>query len=166
MLDLGPACSETMRVIAAVTDDQRRRPTPCGDYVVQDVIDHLAEVSGGSVGVADRDTAGLERLAEAWSDPSAWTGVTNAGGVSLSNEVWGRITLTEVVVHGWDLARAIGDRYELPEETLRATLDHVIDFIPVAPLPELWGPPVSISPTAPLIDQIVARTGRDPAAFR
>ena len=85
-------------------------------------------------------------------------------GSDLSNETWGRIALTELVVHGWDLAVATGQRidesFDLPEHTLRACLDHVAEFVPDAPFPELWGTPVVVAPDAPLLDRILAITGR------
>jgi hypothetical protein len=75
----------------------------------------------------------------------------------------GRIGLTELVVHAWDLARAL-DRPapELPDETLRACLDHVTVFVPGAPLPELWGDPVTPGADAGMLERIVAVTGRRP----
>ncbi|MEV5569564.1 hypothetical protein AB0L06_05915 [Spirillospora sp. NPDC052269] len=37
------------------------------------------------------------------------------------------------------------------------------EFIPRAPLPALWRPPVDVPEDAPLIDRIVGVTGRNPA---
>lgn len=34
--------------------------------------------------------------------------------------MWGRIALTEIGLHGWDLATATGQPFELPEGTLQA----------------------------------------------
>ena len=47
-------------------------------------------------------------MAEAWQDPAAWEGMTAAGGVDLRGEVAGVVALDELVIHGWDLAKAIG----------------------------------------------------------
>jgi len=80
----------------------------------------------------------------------------------LSNELWGRITLTELVVHGWDIAVATGQPFDLPGETLRACLEHVAEFVPNAPVPGLWGPAVGVPVDATLLDRIVAATGRTP----
>jgi hypothetical protein len=38
----------------------------------------------------------------------------------------------------------------------------VADFVPKAPFPDLWGPPVDVAPDAPMIERIVAITGRTP----
>ncbi|WP_302563609.1 hypothetical protein [Catellatospora tritici] len=38
----------------------------------------------------------------------------------MTNEMWGRIALTEIGLHGWDLATATGQPFELPEGTLQA----------------------------------------------
>ena len=100
-------------------------------------------------------------MAHAWRDPAAWRGT--AGPPELPRATWGRIGLTELVVHTWDLARAL-DRPlpALPDDMLRVTLDHVLVFVPQAPLPELWDTPVAMGPDAPLWDRVVAGTGRTP----
>ncbi|WP_353962824.1 TIGR03086 family metal-binding protein [Streptomyces sp. NBC_00320] len=57
----------------------------------------------------------LGELAEAWKDPAAWTGMTRAGGVDLPGEIAGVVAADELVLHGWDLARAAGQEYA-PDE--------------------------------------------------
>ncbi|TDC92824.1 TIGR03086 family protein [Saccharopolyspora aridisoli] len=168
MIDLTPACRQLAGLLSAVTDDQLDLPTPCSEYAVSGLIAHVDEAAQGFTalasarpGVGDVRSHVLE-LAEAWSAPAAWEGETGVGGVPLRNEVWGRIALTEVVVHGWDLAQATGARFHLPEGTLRGCWAHVRVFVPSAPLPELWGPPVEVDDDAPLLDRIVAMTGRAP----
>jgi hypothetical protein len=51
--------------------------------------------------------------------------------------MWGKITLTELVVHGWDIATATGQPFDLPEHTLQACFQHVATFVPNAPVPGL-----------------------------
>lgn len=170
MIDLKPACRQMIGLLAGVRDDQLDSPTPCADYTVGALIAHIDEVAQGFAAVAgsavrtDPDTkAGhVQALGEAWDDPAAWEGSTDAGSVELSNELWGKIALTEMVVHGWDLAQATAQPFEPAEDTLRACFEHVREFVPNAPLPELWGKAVDTPPDAPLLDQIVAITGRCP----
>lgn len=184
MIDLMPACRSLIDILAGVTDDQLDDPTPCAEYSVGDLVDHVGQVTRGATALAlkrldEADAAepsranlgdgwrddvaeDLRALGAAWRDPAVWRGSTDAGGLELPNEVWGKIVLTEVVVHGWDLARAAGRPLGMPEEALRACLDHVASFVPNAPVPALWGPAVEVPEDAPLIDRIVAITGRKP----
>ncbi|MCX2955322.1 TIGR03086 family metal-binding protein [Lentzea sp. NEAU-D7] len=182
MIDLKPACHRMVEVLQRVTDDQLTSSSPCAEYTVADLIDHVDLVSRGSAALARRDSGelpdtggadsspgwrdGVARhvlaLGEAWDEPAAWQGRTDVAGLELSNEVWGKIALTELVVHGWDIAKATGQPFDLPEHTVRACFDHVTEFVPVAPVPALWGPPVAVGPDATLLDQIVAITGRVP----
>ncbi len=184
MIDLKPACRRMIDVLAGVADDQLTSPTPCTEYTVGDLIDHVDGVSQGFAAVArkdsgestDTDSAAanfgdgwrdslakhVRALGEAWDDPAAWQGTTRATDLDLSNELWGKIALTEVVVHGWDIAQATDQPFDLPEETLRACLDHVAEFVPNAPVEDLWGPAVEIPTDAPLLDRVVAITGRAP----
>ncbi len=104
----------------------------------------------------------VRALGDAWDDPEAWEGETEGPGFVLPNGTWGKVALTEMVVHAWDLAKATGQGFDLPDDTLRACYDHVSGFVDQAPLPELWGPPVGTPSDAPLIDRIVGCTGRHP----
>ena len=186
MIDLQPACQGMVEVVQGTTDDQLALATPCDEYTVGDLVDHVDLVTRGALALARRDEAELARTADgprpthrepdwrsvladqlaalgaAWADPVAWQGGGGVPGSDLSNETWGKITLTELVVHGWDLARATGQPFDLPVPTLRACLDHVAVFVPNAPVPTLWRPPVVVAPDAPLLDRIVAITGRRP----
>lgn len=176
MIDLRPAGAAMVGVLAGIGDEQLDAATPCSEYTVRDLVAHVDEVALGFAGMARGDGAepsaggewrttvpgNVRALAAAWADPAAWRGSTDAGGLELANEVWGRVALTELVVHGWDLATATGQPFDLPEETLRACHAHVAEFVPNAPLPELWGPAVDVPQDAPLLAQIVAVTGRTP----
>ena len=179
MIDFAPACARMTEIVAGVAEDRLGDPTPCAEYAVKDLIGHIDRVAVGFAAVARKeDPAGggvdfgdgwrerlaerLDGLAAAWADPAAWEGTGPAAGTELANEVWGRIAFTEVVVHGWDLARATGQPFTLPDATLEACWAHVSVFVPDAPIPELWSPPVPVPADAPLIDRIVAMTGRDP----
>lgn len=176
MIDLKPACRAMTELLSGVADHQLSGPTPCKEYTVEDLIGHIDEVAAGFAAVAGaassesaddwrvRVPGNVRALGRAWDDPAAWRGETDAGNLELPNELWGKIALTEMVVHGWDLARATDQSFDLPEPTLRACLDHVTAFVPNAPIPELWGPAVDLPADASLIDRVVARTGRDPRA--
>lgn len=139
-----------------------------------------AEVGGGDAGGADAGTAQalvagdlgegwrellgrrLVVMGEAWDDPAAWEGTSDLAGLGLSNEEWGKIALTEVVVHGWDLSKATGLGFELPETTVQDCFEHVSGFLDQPPVPELWGAPVEVPAETPLMDRLVAITGRRP----
>jgi uncharacterized protein (TIGR03086 family) len=187
MIDLKPACRQLNDVLAGVSERQLGDPTPCDAYSVGDLIDHVAGFSRaftalarkdegpGSAPVASPSSANLpdgwradlaksvQELGEAWDDPAAWEGQGDAGvGFELPRSLWGRIALTEVVVHGWDLARATGRPFGLPEQTLRDCYDHVAGFVKEAPVEGLWGPPVEVAPDAPLLHRVLGATGRRP----
>jgi len=182
MIDLTPACDTMLDVLSRINADQLVLPTPCTEFTVLDVIDHLDGVAVGSAALARGEVppeAGDPRstdapdwrdsvakhvwaVGEGWRDPAAWRGSTVAAGVELTNEQWAKITLTELVVHGWDLAKATGQPFDLAEPTLRACYEHVAEFVPNAPVAGLWGPPVQVPGDAPLLDRLVAITGRNP----
>jgi uncharacterized protein (TIGR03086 family) len=185
MNDLTSACLRTADVLADVTDDQLDLPTPCETMPLRALIAHIgglslafAAAAGKEFGPltdtpptddaeldADWRTAyprHLEALAAAWKDPSAWKGMTRAGGVELPAEVMGNIALAEVVLHGWDVARAIGRPYDADPASLRVCLEHLAQFDP-AGTEGMFGPAVPIADDASDLDRAVALSGRDPA---
>jgi uncharacterized protein (TIGR03086 family) len=187
-IDLEPAARRTAAVVAAVTDDQLDRRTPCPEYTLGDLLEHMGglamaftaaatktglEASSGPSGDASRLPSDwrtripqdLVAMAEAWKDPAAWTGMTKAGGIDLPGEVAGLVALDELVIHGWDVAKASGQAYEVDDAE---ALDAVRQFVaPIADAPAeeragLFGPPVAVADDAPELDRILGLTGRDP----
>jgi uncharacterized protein (TIGR03086 family) len=180
VIDLNPACEAMIEVLAGVADDRLTSLSPCTEYTVGDLIDHVDLVAQGATALALgsklpdtgyshlepdwRDTIAqhVRALGKAWNNSAVWEGMGNVPGSDLSNSTWGKIALTELVVHGWDFATATGQAFDLPEHTLQACFEHVVVFVPNAPLPDLWGPPVEVPPDAALLDRILAITGRAP----
>ncbi len=151
-LDLGPATADLADLVRSVTDEQLALPTPCVDYSVGDLVDHVGGLAvaftgaarkehvpgseqGGSGDAArlepgwrDRIATSLAELAAAWRDPVAYDGMTVAGPVELPGEVAGAVALNEVVVHGWDLATALGRPFGPREQDVAACLSFARPF--------------------------------------
>ena len=185
-IDLGPAASEVTRLLDNLLDDDLRRPTPCPEYTVGGMLDHFmgltlaftggAEKSGQASpppapGAQDPDPdwrtllpQRLDDLAAAWREPGAWDGETTVGGVTLPAQQHGLFALDELVMHGWDLARATGQQFRVDDATLAAVLGLLEQS---AELPQeqragLFGPVVEIPSGASDLDQAVAYAGRRP----
>jgi uncharacterized protein (TIGR03086 family) len=191
MHDLGPAARELARLVAAVRDDQLGDPTPCPAYTLGDLLEHvhgLAEAfgvsgakeqpEGGSQpppeGDASRlpdgwrdETAGrLVRLAEVWSDPASWEGTAWIAGFEAPASAVGITAANEMVVHGWDVARASGQAISLDD----AALAPCLEFVAMMSGPgseqargNAFGPALPVPDGASTLDEVVAGNGRDPA---
>jgi uncharacterized protein (TIGR03086 family) len=95
--------------------------------------------------------------------------MTQAGGVELPGEVAGLVALDELVVHGWDIARASGQTYHCDRALLEAVHGFVAQFSgpgQEAAREGLFGPVVEVPEEAPLLDRVIGLTGRDPAWSR
>ncbi len=189
MLDLHPATREVARLLEGVTDDQLSAPSP-SDCDVATLLDHLMGLTMAFTWAAEKSTppeasgpptssgenldpnwrsvlpGRLDALADAWSKPSAWEGMTEAGGVTLPGEVAGVVALDEVVLHGWDLARATGQEFRCDP----ANAEAVHGFTERSAQPDqaamrtgLFGPVVPVADDAPVFDRALGFAGRDPA---
>ena len=182
-LDLEPAARRLAGLVAAVPDDALDRSTPCTRYTVGDLLDHIASFAIAFTAAARKspldgappgDAATLaadwrERIprdlittGQAWRDPEAWTGMTAAGGVDLPGEMAGAVALDELVLHGWDLAKATGQNAGYEGPGLEAVYRMVSHFR-AAGVEGLFGPAVEVPEAAPLFDRILGLAGRDPA---
>lgn len=188
-VDLAPAARRLADLVGGVPDDLLDAPTPCPDYTVGDLLDHVGGTAVAFTGAAHKDKGeatatgpsgdasrltddwrariprDLVGLAEAWRDPEAWTGMTRAGGIELPGEVAGLVALDELVLHGWDLARATGQDYDTDPTSLEAVHRFVAQFSgpgQEAAREGLFGPVVEVPPDAPLLDRVVGLAGRDP----
>ncbi|GAB2775438.1 TIGR03086 family metal-binding protein [Streptomyces chlorus] len=188
-LDLGPQARIIARLAEGVTDAQFADRTPCPRYAVHHILGHLAGLSVAFRDAGRKDLgsttdtspdaalpdlrpgwredlpAVLGELADAWGDPLAWTGMTRVGGVDLPGEVAGAVAADELVIHGWDLARATGQDYAPDPAALEAA--HTF-LLAAAAEPGrdsgegIFGPVVPVPSDAPLLDRTVGLSGRDP----
>jgi uncharacterized protein (TIGR03086 family) len=187
--DLSAAAARLGALVELVKDDELGAATPCPDYSVGDLLDHIGGLSiaftnaarkgGGAMadeaGSGDatrldpdwrtRIPADLAVLADAWRDEEAWSGMTRVGGVDLPGEIAGMVGLDEIVLHGWDLARSIGHDYVATDEEARACLGFVAQS--AEPGQEesrrgIFGPVIPVPDDAPLMDRLVGLSGRDP----
>jgi uncharacterized protein (TIGR03086 family) len=188
MVELGPAAKQMAELIEGVPDELLGAPTPCLEYSLGDLVDHIRQLTIAFTAAARKDTAGmtpgrapgdvknlgddwrtriprdLSALAEAWREPAAWTGMTMAGGIDLPGELAGIITLDELVVHGWDVARASGQDFDQDRESLEAVYGFVKQFSSAGEEARqgMFGPEVAVPEDAPLLDRLLGLTGRDP----
>jgi uncharacterized protein (TIGR03086 family) len=89
--------------------------------------------------------------------------MTRVGGVDVPGEVCAMIGLTEVVIHGWDVAVVTGQDYEVDDEVAEAVLTHMAGFAADGPVEGLFGPAVEVGDDATAFERALALSGRDPS---
>ncbi len=189
-VDLGPAAQRLGDLIARVTDDELGQPTPCPAYTLGDLIEHVGGLALAFAAAAAKESSArteqqpsgdasrlspgwrtriprdLAVLAQAWREPGAWAGMTRIAGMDAPAEMVGATAADELVVHGWDVARATGQPYDAEREVLDTARAFLEAFAtPDAPAgPEVpFGPAQLLPASAPALDRLVALAGRDPA---
>jgi uncharacterized protein (TIGR03086 family) len=181
-IDLGPAARRMARLVEGVPDGALGLPTPCERYTVGDLLDHVAGATKAFRAAAVKDPlppgppgdasslpadwrerlpADALAMADAWDDPAAWAGTTAAGGVELPGDVAGVVGLDELVIHGWDLARATGQPSDYDGPGLEAVHAQITRFRAMG-IEGIFGPEVPVPDDAPLFERILGLTGRDP----
>ncbi|HXP57351.1 MAG TPA: TIGR03086 family metal-binding protein [Streptosporangiaceae bacterium] len=179
------ACASAGAVLAGVRQEQLDGTTPCGEWRVRDLVDHIAGAarffgdlaewgaspenqdgpvySGGDFGASFREQAG--RLVAGFSAPGAMertmalpTGPAPGGQVI-------EVVTGEMFVHGWDLARATGHAEPADQAVAAALLaSHwpaLCEQVRPGP-PPVFAPAVTVPATAAPADRLVALLGRDP----
>src|SRR4051794_4338539 len=175
--------------VAAVGPDQWSAPTPCTEYDVRTAVDHPAWAVVLSQRAATRtplerdwstpepapflagrepgEWAGLlatelSAAADAWADPAAWEGETVMGSSPMPASAVGPMMLAEFVLHGWDVARAVGAPYDVPDELGQVTLAAVEPLAAMGREGGWYGPEVPVPADAPAFDRALGLSGRDP----
>jgi uncharacterized protein (TIGR03086 family) len=179
---LSRALDFTDQLIAAVHDEQWAGPTPCAGWSVRDLVAHVVAgnslfagaLRGGQPPAAPQGTvmpdAGLlnayrdsaAELLGAFREPGALDAMVTVPFGTVPGVVALHLRITELLVHGWDLARATGQSAAVPddlaEQELAFSRSKLAD-IPPGRRP--FGPPQPAAALAPAIDQLAALLGRD-----
>lgn len=179
------------RVVATTTKAQLDAPTPCADYDVRALLNHVlywAPVLAAAANraappedrppnteVAEQETnlvgadwrAQLETtvaaLAEAWSRPEVWEGTAKWMNGELPAAMLGTMTLVDLTVHGWDLARAVGVDYAVPDGLADALWQAATAMGQQGRAAGAFGQEVTVAEDASPFERALGVFGRDPA---
>ncbi|MGW0183803.1 TIGR03086 family metal-binding protein [Nocardia sp. NPDC003345] len=183
------AVLETLKTAELVTTDRLGLPTPCADWTVGELLAHMAVQHRGFAAAARGDAADLAiwrprppgphtpaEYAEAATEvldafaaadvpgrefamPEFGPGVTVPGHLAIG------FHLVDYVVHGWDLARALGVEYEL-DETLAEPVLRIAAGVPDGAERDNPESPFARAlpgaDTGPALDRILRLLGRSP----
>jgi uncharacterized protein (TIGR03086 family) len=179
---LARAVPVTRRLIAGVAADQWTARTPCPAWDVQQLVEHVigglarfADVgAGGTLDGASPPSVGPSEALAAFDEASArmlsaWSAPAVAGrthpmpwgdtpGVALIG-----FMVMEQLAHGWDLARATGQRADYDDDVATGALALAEAYDdPSIRNPVMFGPVVEVAAGAPVIDRVVGFLGRAP----
>jgi uncharacterized protein (TIGR03086 family) len=189
MYDLTPATRMLASLVTKVDDAQLGAPTPCPEYTVGDLLDHIGGVALAFTSAARKEHGpnasppplgerahlgndwrtripqDLAVLGDAWAEPDAWEGMTKIAGMEMPSRMVGTVGLNEVVAHGWDLARASSQSFQPDDNSIEGCLEFLVPMSQPgaennrAPA---FGPVVAVTDDNSALDRLVALTGRDP----
>lgn len=180
----GRALDAGERIVAGVRPDQLELPTPCTEWDVRALLNHLV---GGNLNSAARaegtsresddsedllgdDPAGAYRRSaeadrRAWQAPGLLDTMYDMPMGRLPGRAALSIRVVETLTHCWDLARATGqdpriddDLAEAALAMVRRTLSPTLEGRRGAP----FAPAVEVGDDLPAIDRLAAFMGRQP----
>jgi uncharacterized protein (TIGR03086 family) len=163
--------------VEATPDEKWSAAAPCEGWTARDVVAHvvnghrrfIAALSGGEPSpledgadpkMAWRDVS--EAVLETAQDPEklAKTIPTPMGITMPFEQIVGRMLTTEVLVHTWDLARAVGGDEHLDQEAVRGSYEGVKPLDEMLRRPGAFGPKVQPPADADLQTEFLAFLGR------
>jgi uncharacterized protein (TIGR03086 family) len=177
------ALEHTGAVVEGTTKEQLDDPTPCTEWAVRDVLNHLIgefdSFASGARGesrpmdgidycssdfVAEFDRASNDAL-EAFSEPGAlekefampWGSSPGAAALGLA--------LADTVVHGWDIAKGTGQEIKIDEDIaaeLYGMTSSMMEPKGSYPRGDSFKPAVDVPEDAPAADKLIGFLGRTP----
>ena len=182
------AVAATAEVVKGVRSDQLPAPTPCAEWSVGDLVNHLvgtlwladglfadrpprhapapgglpaADLLGGDPPAAYAEAAAAALAAAGAGDALVRTHATPLG--AMPGPLLAGFTTLDIAVHGWDLATATGQRIDLDADLA----DRLLGFAQQTLADEASragriGPAVPVGADAPLVHRLVGYLGRRP----
>ena len=181
---MAAAAAETARAVNGVRRDRLNIATPCTDWDLRTLLNHTIlwtsysaerRAHGESVaeelmnrdftadpGFAEDYQAQVERAVRAWSDPNAWEGDRSVMGSATPAADIGAMLIMEMVLHGWDIARATGQEYRADDALAEALLETIRSQAELFRQYQGFAAAVQVPDGAATFDRALALSGRDP----
>ncbi|MFI9101584.1 TIGR03086 family metal-binding protein [Streptomyces fildesensis] len=176
--------AEAARIARTITPEHLGAPTPCPEFDARTLINHwVLYTSHGLEHRALRTTlpeeltehdftadpewaeayaAQLDGALAAWARPEAWEGGIDMGGAEMPAADIAAMLLLELVLHGWDVAKTVGQEFRTDDETAAVVLAAVEQQAEMYRQYKGFAEPVALTGTATDLERALALSGRDP----
>jgi uncharacterized protein (TIGR03086 family) len=183
--EMAAAAAESARVVAGVRSDQLSAVTPCADWDLHTLLNHIILWTAYSAERRARDeqvpeelmnadfvaepgyaadyAAQLDKAVAAWSDPAAWQRDLNVMGALTPAADVASLLIAEMVLHGWDAAKASGQQYTARDDVAAAVLAAVQANAELFRKYQGFADAVPVPASASVLDRALALSGRDPS---
>ena len=179
---IGRAATRASDLVAEIGKVDFDAPSTCADFDQRALANHLTGFLPYAANAARRGpamegespdfAASPEWVAEfsamaadtaaAWAEPGAMDGSVQFGRGEMPAANAASITLMELTIHAWDLARSTGHDFSTDPDIAEA-VKNIVSKAVEGGGGEFFGPPVETD-SADTLDQANALSGRDPAA--
>ncbi len=181
---MAAAAAEAAKVVNRVPEGTLDAPTPCHDWDLRTLLNHTilwtsysAERRAHGESVAEdlmtKDFAAepgfredyarqIGRAVRAWADQKAWEGELGVMGDATPAADVGAMLIMEMVLHGWDLAKATGQEYACDDAVAGAVLDTVTAQAELFRKYRGFADAVEAPDGATTFDRALSLSGRDP----
>jgi uncharacterized protein (TIGR03086 family) len=173
------ALDQTQILVGGVETNQMVLPTPCQEWDVRELLNHIVGGNRSYAGIARRDqrrrAPGEDVLGDdpveayrqsakdckqAWSDPLLLDEMLPSHLGEMSGRTILGIHLVETVGHGWDLATATGQQTQFDPDIVQAAMEIVQGVLTELPRGTWFGPQREVSDDLSEIDRLAAFLGR------
>ena len=170
--------AELTRRIEAVPDGRWDDPSPCAGWTAKDVLRHVVTTHGAMPGYAGLS---LRLAGNADTDPAgAWIEARDQMQALLDDPAradteydgyFGRTTLAatvdrflglDLLIHGWDIARATGQDEAMPADQVHRVYTDALGLGDNLRMDGICGPAVPVPGDAPEQDRLLSLLGRTP----
>src|ERR1700731_3170071 len=181
---MAAAAAEAGRVVAGAAGTALDQKTPCTDWDLRTLLNHMIlwtsysaerRAYGESVaeelrtkdfpaepGYAQAYQAQIAKAVDAWSKPEAWEGDRNVMGSATPAADIAAMLIAEMVLHGWDIAKATGQDYHCDDAVARDVLKTVKAQGELFRQYQGFAAIVRVPDDATALDRALALSGRDP----
>ena len=180
---MAAAAAEAARIVNAVPD-VLTTPTPCDDWDLRTLLNHTilwtgysaerrAYGEGAAEDLMNKDftadpgfrTAYADQIGKAvtaWSDPAAWERELGVMGNTTPAAEVATMLIMEMVLHGWDVAKATGQEYACDDVVAAAVLETVEAQGEMFRKYEGFKDIVPVASEVTKFDRALSLSGRDP----
>lgn len=174
------ATARTAEIVKGVKMDQLSNPTPCSEFDVRLLLNHMIgglemlrqAAAGEKAARPEGDQFGddpgkayderRKRLLDTIKGEGVLEKTWEMPFAPMPGQMMASIAFVEHVTHGWDLAKATGQDTTIPDDLLKESLEVVTPMDAMWRMPGVCGPKVDVPDDASETDKFAAFMGRQP----